>query len=331
MYGKIGLVKIVQFFALAAAFFAPGACFSAPPDKPSIIIFAAEDPLAPSNAAVLRGIKDALREMELRYGGKFEARIENLGSGAEEQSRRLGSFCVDGYSAAIVRSSEAEKISGEIGRLKGLNFPVALVEKDSEGDRIFFAGTDFKKTLDILKKSISELEKSGTQILCFFKGEGVHSIPANSEKLKEALSPNFTPKEFGELFSRPPAEIISANFYSDYVDLNRGKISMYDNYALLFFNPDVISNIRPFPKDPDRNFSICVGALPQLCEYLASGDLSLCVYDDYYGWGYVSARAIAEKLRDPKNFKPGKVLLPPLEATPKNEKSYKKDWKNWLR
>ena len=120
-------------------------------------------------------------------------------------------------------------------------------------------------------------------------------------------------------------------FYSGYWKANAIEIARYDNYGILFLGADVLADVIPLSEDHDRRFAVCVGVLPQLDSYLASGQLDLCVYDDYYGWGYFAARALAEKVFEKTEPKERIYEIAPLQASPDKVAEFIKDWRKWLK
>ena len=152
--------------------------------------------------------------------------------------------------------------------------------------------------------------------------------------LTEYLAPHFSFKQFTDIVQPlNPLKLIAFEYYSVYAEQNKIEIARYDNYGEIFFSPKLLADIAPIKKDTDRHYAICIGVLPQFEFFLSSGMLDACIYDDFYGWGYIGTRILLEKIHAPKPAEtpPQTKLLPPLVATPENLKMFVDDWKKWLK
>lgn len=287
-----------------------------------------------SNSAVMCGARDAFKEMGAKFHTNFEITFVDE-RGVEERANRLASLCFENYSAAIIRPAKNdEALAKKVAELSKFGFVSACVESDfgEETGRVCFVSTDKEKILETLRKTIAFIYTPNTDLLCFFKtDEDSFSTKADSEEFKNFLSPRFKPNDFKGVFPRTPLRIEAVKFFSAWAKDNKIDLERTDNHAIIFIGADTIADMQPFPSDSDRKFTVCLGASPQLCFYLENKQLDAIIYDDYYGWGYICARAIAEKICDSKKFKVSEKMLLPLKATKRNPLEYSENWKKWLK
>lgn len=287
-----------------------------------------------SNSAVACGAKDAFKEMSSKYGVNFELKFIDE-RGGEARANRLAALCFENYSGAIIRPAKDDaQLAEKVLELSKFGFISSCVESDfgSESGRISFVSTDKEKFLETLRKTIAFLYTPNTDLLCFFKTDGEpFTIKENSEELKSLLRQGYSLNDFKGLFPRPPLRMEAVKFFSTWAKQNKIDLERIDSHAIIFANPELIADMQPLPADGDRKFTVCIGASPQLCFYLENKQLDAVIYDDYYGWGYICARNIAEKICDPKKFKASEKMLLPLTATKRNPSEFSENWKNWLK
>lgn len=300
------------------------------------VVFVAADSLSPATSAVYNGMRDAFEDMKARFGKTMEVRYVSANGSADKQNLELGSAFTDGARAAVVLPVSGTSIKAKIKELAASGFPVAaLGEESPETEAFYCVRTDSKKTLEVLREALSKFTRSGLYPLAvYFKSrESADKISlADLSSHGKSLPPILPADSYKKLLGDYKILNVAAfPFYSGYWKANAIEIARYDNYGILFLGADVLADVIPLSEDHDRRFAVCVGVLPQLDSYLASGQLDLCVYDDYYGWGYFAARALAEKVFEKTEPKERIYEIAPLQASPDKVAEFIKDWRKWLK
>ena len=70
--------------------------------------------------------------------------------------------------------------------------------------------------------------------------------------------------------------------------------------------------------------------LPNFC-YLKGKEISMCIGGDYFGYGYLSAIAIAEKYFEDKNPPKDKRVLKPIKYKVYQTSEFDKNWNSLFR
>lgn len=289
-----------------------------------------------ANVAIYNGVRDALNELQSRYGKKFELEFVSEFS-VENQIKKIGNVYIDGYSGAVVFPISTDtKLTSAMRALTEKSFPVVLVGRDlKESKRLLYVGGDEKKFYEMLSEQLKIL--AGKDSLHLYIYGNSNSFLADSteranakEKLFQVAKTNFNEVLLNTISDKKiTLELIE--LYSLFTMANKISIMRRDNYGEIFMSPELLADMTPINRDTDRRFAICVGGAPYLSEYLQSGQLSACVYNDFYGWGYFSARAIAERIVESILPSADIRLIKPLVATPENADSFKSDWKKWTK
>lgn len=298
------------------------------------IAYIGDSTSASANAAIYNGARDALNELQSRYGKKIELEFISQSS-AEAQIKKIGGVYIGGYSGAIVFPiSDDNKFASAILSLSEKSFPVALVGKDlKDSKRLCYVGGDEKKFYEMLSEELkNQTDKESLHLYIYGKPDSDiadSNVRANTkEKLLNASKVNLNETILNTI-SKGQISVELIHLYSLYSATNKIAIMRRDNYGEIFMSPELLADMTPIERDTDRRFAVCVGAAPYLTEYLQSGQLTACVYHDFYGWGYFSARSIAEKIFDSITPTTDVRLISPLLATPKKINSFKSDWKKW--
>lgn len=295
-------------------------------------VFLSSDARNPANSAIFNGARDALKEMSSRYGKDLKIEFISASSSIEKQISQLSTAYLESFKGALIVPVDANAIAPKVSSLAKNGFYCASVGAEIEGG-VFTCSTDYSAALKLVNAEIAKLA-GGKNLTyrCYFKTakNGDSSEPVESA-LKEAFSNQFNGKEMKAIYDELKPKVSAAmDFYSVYAKQNADDILRTDNFAEIFFSPALLSNMLPIKDDTDRYFTICLGALPQLEYYLATSQINLCVYDDWYGWGYYSMRVLVEKSLESINPTSKSKLLAPLSATPRTVKSFSKDWAKWI-
>ena len=82
----------------------------------------------------------------------------------------------------------------------------------------------------------------------------------------------------------------------------------------------------PIKRDSDRDFIIVMSLRPHLSQYLRNKEISMCIGGDYFGYGYLSAIAVAEKYFEDKNPPKDKRILAPIKYKVYQTSDLDKNW-----
>lgn len=301
------------------------------------VAFLAPDLSNAENAAVLNGVQDALKDMEFRFSCKFQVEYISADNSAQKQLSQMSNAFIDNFKAAIVYpvSGGEAALGKRAEEMAQSGFYTASVGAKIS-DVIPAVATDTQKTAQLVSDYIAKFSRGREfSLVGYFRilGEVRAVDAADSAQLAGLLYPSLNVEQFRKIVA--PYKVLklaAMDYYSVYAAAHAIEILRYDNYGEIFFNPRLLSDTAPIKPDTDRLFAICVGALPQFEFYLKSGQLNACVYDDYYGWGYFSAREIAERLFKVSSPAAKRLrLLPPLKADASSISDFSSDWRKWLK
>ncbi len=301
------------------------------------IAFVTDASLHQQNSAILNGLRSVASELSFRYNKKFEISFMSA-SDAQAQAQMLSKCYFSGFYGAVLYPVSgdialSEKIS-ELSKMKF--FTVLLGDKLSSKDVVSKVSTDDAVRLKMIENVIKRRAKSSTKIACYFKAEASQTLNLSDDgaKIAELLNGICSFENFKKIFAPKILEIKAFNFYSSYATSNAVEIMRRDSFGEVFFSPELLANMRPIEPNVYREFALCVGGLPMLEYYLASGQITDCIYDDYFGWGVYAARALIErKFADEKaEVKSGRVqLVAPMRVSSENYKVFVSDWRKWLK
>ena len=297
------------------------------------IAYIADASLQQSNSAILNGMKSVAKELSALHREKIE--IEFVPANSSEKQVQILSKCyISGCSAAVVCPIDnSQTLSDKISELSKVGFfTVILGDNLNAKDALCRISTDAKQRRLLVEKIIKARSKKNTKFACYFKGGISKPLSLEDERAEIALKVKdfCSIDEFENLFKQHLLEIQCFDFYSEFAQKNAIEILRRDSYGEIFFTPELLSNMFPIIQDSDREFALCIGALPMLEYYLASGQISDCIYDDFYGWGIYALRAIVEKKFTSHEIKNTR-LLSPMKASKENYSVFVSDWQKWLK
>jgi len=334
-------MKYINKILLCACFFMATTSFASTPKDTSVkFAFLSPNYQSPSTSATFNGARDAAKALRGRFGKDMSVDFISAENSAQKQLKQLSNLYLDGYKGAIVYPVEgnANEISAAAQTLAERGFYVSIVGTQVNAEHLAACvSTDTKKTAEMLSKQIEKFsEGKKISILCYFYDQGERKSLDFTDKdlIAKYIYPNLTFKEFSNIFEPlAPSKMIAMQYYWQYAKQNALEIQRYDNFGEIFFSPRLLEDVSPIKKDIDRRFAIVIGALPQFAFYLSAGAINACIYDDFYGWGYIAARALMEKSFDSQNGEVGTQfkLLSPLLATPNSVKDFVSDWRKWLK
>ncbi len=314
---------------VAIVVFAIGLAFDCFAQK---IAFIGDRALWQANSAIFNGAKNTAAELSKSGSKGIEIVYLPTPANEAEQIRELGRAYLDGFSAAIIVAVEkSELLDAKISELARSGFLSATVGGGSRAGLVC-VGTDSKKLAAALKEFVAKASQKA-EIFCYFSGEKERKFDiTDSSELSGKLGWRIGPEAFKDAFSGRRLSAFECRFYSEFAAKNSVEILRRDNYCEVFFNPSLLSDLRPIKPDGDREFIICVGALPIMEYYLQTSQIDCCISDDFYGWGVYSLRALVEELSKPAS-KRAKFYksLPPIITTKENSAGFSRDWKNWLK
>ena len=296
------------------------------------IAFIADRSLWQANSAIFNGAKNTAAELSKSGGKGIEIVYMPTPANEADKIRELGRAYLEGFSAAIIVALEkSELLDAKISELSRSGFPSAVVGGGSLAGLVC-VDTDSKKFAAALKEFVAKASQKA-EIFCYFKGEKEREFDvSDSSELARKLGWRIGPDAFKDAFSGRKLSAFECGFYSEYAAKNSVEILRRDNYCEVFFNPSLLSDLRPIKPDGDREFIICVGALPIMEYYLQTSQIDCCISDDFYGWGVYSLRALVEELSKPASERAKFYKsLPPIITTKENSAGFSTDWRNWLK
>ncbi len=299
----------------------------------ALIFDSAESPFA---RAALNGANDALKELSLRY--KTPLSIANLTPQnalltAETQALALDKAKLSGARGAIVFpiNDGNNILSSKIEKLSDSVFYTSLISVDlSKSSRLCAILKDEEKFLDnfenvVLKKSKSEI----FELLIILKGDTEAKI--SEEEAAQLLPQNIKISEIKVIGKKVKIVYYKCRFFSMLQEKFRKELKDLDAYGIIFAEDSVLQNMSKIEDDLDRAFVLCMGISPYMSEYLESGKVELCSYDDFYGYGYLSAVKLVEKIFENKNPNKEVEYIAPLKYNKKDLKRFHGDWIKFLR
>lgn len=298
------------------------------------VAYIADASLQQSNSAIFNGMKSVAKELSASHRKKIE--IEFISSNSSEEQVQILSKCyIGGFSAAVVYSiDDSQKLSDKISELSEVGFlTVILGDNLDTKNAICRISTNAEQRRLFVEEIIKTRSKKNTKIACYLKrGTKSKSLSLEYDRAEIALKVKdfCSIDEFESLFKHRLLEIQCFDFYSEFAQKNAIEILRRDSYGEVFFAPELLSNMHPIARDTDREFVLCIGALPMLEYYLASGQITDCIYDDFYGWGIYALRAIVEKKFTSHEIKSLR-LLPPMKASKEKYSIFVSDWQKWLK
>ena len=298
--------------ALAAAqIFCAAAC--AAPEKH--LLFLADTPEAMAQNAIINGARDALADLNTRYGAEISVfnitPVSTAANARINQAQILEEHLKDplAIGAIVVADPADARLSAAIKEFEKNKKPVALIRSDlPESGRCFFVGTNAQKVAKcVLEEVEPHLKKNNFKLLV------IH--PAAEENLSAAAPEKINPAQKALLESLKGmgcAQHASSEFFSKFSKKFEGEIEALDNYGVILLDASPLINSAPIKPDSDRNFIIAMSLRPYLGQYLRSKTISMCVGDDYFGYGYLSAIAVLQKHFEGKSSNPDARLLDPI-------------------
>lgn len=319
---KLKLFCVCAFFAAAVS----GFC------QKMRVGFVSDNSAFQPNAAVLCGAESVARLYSAR-GMEIEI-LGRASNTADGQKRILSDLYLQGVENVIL--IPAGDVSDEIRRLSRKGVNVVLVgancatADDTDGGALCRVSGSEKTLRKMLAEIIAKRGGADAKIACYFRGGGAPVNVSDSREILRLTGGAFSAEDFAELFGGRLLCADSFRFYSKYALENRVEIMRRDSFGEVFFSPELLADMSPIKHDSDRKFAVVVGALEMLEFYLASGQITDIVYDDYFGWGVFAMRALAEKRFE--NYAPQKrkeVL--PIRVSKENPRAFAEDWRKWLK
>lgn len=295
------------------------------------IAFISDSSLMQVNSAIFNGIKNTAKELSATSGKQIKVELF-LASNAVEEADLLSKALINGYSGAVVYPIDSANISPKISELKKSGFPVVVVGRNiKSSDALSFVGTNCDKYEALIQYVLEKRSEVNTKIACYFKGNSLQNVDIeDTAKIDGLFASLMELSKIKECLKNKVMSVDVIDFYSVYAEKNKIDIMRRDSYGEIFFSPQILSNMQPIQPDTDRVFALCIGALPMLEFYFATNSITDCIYDDYYGWGVFSLRAIVFS-KTLKNEVKKEYLLNPVYVRKENYKIFVSDWQKWLR
>lgn len=310
-------------------------CANAGPASAKNIVFLSNNHESMVQNAILNGAREAFKDLGARYNTEFL--IKNItpatanSSDIENQAELLLSALLpsENIGAIVIPNlSKNEKLADAVNALAEKKKPVALVSTDiPESRRIFFvesdSGTIVKNIFDEINPYLKE---HNFKLLVIYSGkEEIFNAP---EPKPSRISQKAM---LDALKGKPYVQYASSVYFSEFSKKFQREIEDLDNYGIIFLDASPLINAAPIKRDSDRDFIIVMSLRPHLNQYLKGKEISMCIGGDYFGYGYLSAIAIAEKYFEDKNPPKDKWVLKPIKYKVYQTSEFDKNWNSLFR
>jgi hypothetical protein len=290
----------------------------------------------PQQFATINGSREALRDLSLRF--KKQLTIENFTPQADvvkpdHQAEALMIAHKRGARGAILFEANGDKklLHQTIKELKEKSFPIVIIGRETQSTDDFAAVVkNDKKFREIFKANFPEkTKKENFKLLFVVKGASEAKI--SKEDALKTMPPNIGADNVEAISENFATEFYSCRMFSELQKKFGEDWYYYDNYGVIILDERILADTVPFRKDTDKAFTFCPQTSPILSEFLRSGDIQICVADDYFGYGYIASVKLWEKIFDKKNPTSKTEYLTPLLYTPADLEKYNSDWINFLK
>ena len=304
------------FFGIAVLAAAQISCAAAEAAPEKKLLFLSDTPEAMEQNAIINGAREALSDLNTRYGADVCVLNITPASAAANarinQPQILEKYLSDpsAIGAIVVADPADASLAGMLKEFEKNKKPVALIRNDlPESGRSFFVETNGEKAVkSVLEEVEPHLKKNNFKLLV------VHA--AAEENFAAAAPERATPAQKALLESLKGKDYVrhaSSEFFSKFSKKFEGEIEALDNYGVILLDAAPLINSAPIKPDSDRNFIIIMSLRPYLGQYLRAKTISMCIGDDYFGFGYLSAIAVLQKHFEGKNANPGARVLDPIK------------------
>lgn len=306
------------------------ACVQASAQK---FAFIYDAPHSPEQSAILTGAKEAAQELTLRYQSPLEV-VNITPSGnvtASSQAQALRYAAIEKFSGALLKpaAGASNELWDTVRDLSARGFFIVVIGPDSpEADQLGTVSTDSEDFSSNLWAYIQPKTEAPTfeKIVLFSKSETTGSRIFNKENFPPLCRGFFEKFEGGGKFVSYFGPFLSWIF-----DAYGDDLRPLDNYGVIICDGSLLLDMKALPKDADRKFTVCLGGGPHLLQFLKTGQLDILIKEDYYGFGYVGLKALAEKVKDGKNPRRRIELLPAAVYTPAEAEKFEAEWLKLLK
>ncbi|MBR4597570.1 MAG: hypothetical protein IKO42_04135 [Opitutales bacterium] len=293
------------------------------------ILFMSNSAETMSQNAVINGARDAAKDLGVRYNADIS--IVNItptsqnGLSGKKQAEILKENSASGDAIGAIVVPCLSEIAAAQAAVKDFakEKPVALIETDLPASgRTFFVKSDEAKLVkDVFDEINPHLGKNNFKLIAVYSGsdEAFKTQPPEPKNAAEKAM-------LEALRGKPCVVYASSAYFSSFSEKFESEIEALDNYGILFLDANPLINSAKIKPDSDRNFIIVMSLRPHLSQYLRSKTISMCAGNDYYGYGYLCAVAIAEKYFEGKSPKAETRVLQPIKYKVYQTEDFDKNW-----
>lgn len=293
------------------------------------LAFLSHNSFNPTENGILVGANDYMQKAKIRFGKDFSAEIFPISNNLPKQLKELKS---KGFSGAFVSLGTSDKNTDNLPQIDG--FYTAFINAKSTPKNAIFAVSCNAQVKDNI---LIGFLKKRTNIRNFTL---IHLFNANvpiAEQLNKARSielalPYFSKPQFEKICETSPnSQFFAAKYFSQLYSNFSEQIARMDNHGFILYSPELLDDTTNVARDTDRKFVIATSINPMAVALIERGVLDATIVDDYYGYGFLSAKVLLEKIC--ANFNPERdfVELPPALYTKNRLNELKKLWLSWLR
>ena len=322
------MICLIKKICLAALVFAAAGTSAA--EK---VLLCCDASLAQGGSAIFSGARDAAADFAKISNTNFEFDF-SMKSGEGEFVEALEKAYLGGYYGAVIYPPRGagKALLGKLAQLRRAGFPVAVLGRRFQAeDAVCRISTDSSAARGMLERALGR-RGAAAKAACYFPSRRRASVDCDSGELGDYLPETISPEDFRAVFAGKILAAEAFDFYSTYAEENKIEIMRRDAFGEVFLSPSLLANMAPIKPDSDRKYAICVGGLPLLEYYLASGQITDCVYDDFYGWGVLAFRELFAARSGGARADKARVLqVKPIYVSAQNYAIFLADWRKWLK
>ncbi len=293
------------------------------------LAFLSHDTLNCTENGILMGANDYMQKAKVRFGKDFSAEIFPISENLPEQLKILKSR---GFSGAFVSLGATPANMAAIPQIDG--FCTAFINAKTNPKNALFTVTCNAQIRDNL---LIDFLKRRTNMRNFllvhlFRADLPEAKSIDKAAAEEYAKPYFDGRQFGKICDASEhSRFFAAKYFSQLYENFSEQIARMDNHGFVLYSPELLDDTSKVASDGDRKFAVSISISPMSTALMERGVLSACIVDDYYGYGFLSAKVLLEKLCANLNPERDFVELPPTLYTKDSLNELKKLWLSWLR
>ncbi len=285
-------------------------------------------------SAILKGALDYAKMAKTRLGADIGIDIHKAKDG-EALKEQILNYKADGVSGLIL-SLTAEATPSDFDSF------LAEVSSDEFSISIINPSENFENALVLLKADrekevelVSDFIKDKTYIfhtksVYILKDENCEAI--EQSKASDLISNIFTKENFDTLCKNTEDNIfVSTPNIATFCKSQNTYISSLENYGLIIANRQLLDDLNFLKENRNRRFVISLETSAMSIAYIEMNLLSATIMQDFFGYGFLSAKALIEKGIEALNPSEKLQKLSPSLYSTENIEELIETCKSWLK